>query len=1025
MSDAPSSPPAPIHPGRRYLTLLFADLSNSTLLSDLMEAEHYAAMLAALRRIYQETVQRHGGTVVRVQGDGLLAMFGHPEAREDDGRRAVETALELHALVRRLRPPVALPAPNDGPLTLHSGIHSGLVLVEAGDVERGRFELLGPVPNVAARLSSSAKADEILVSEETLGPASHYFDVGEPVALRVRGRDTPVLVYHVQALAAAGARWSTPSRRGPSTFVGREAEFEQLEHRLREAMLGQVRLVQVTAAPGMGKTRLVGEFLRRAAQRDCQVLRGYCENHLSAEPLQPFLQMLRAVFGMSDGMSPSDAARAVETALAGIDPALAAQRELLLRLLSLGSDAPDARPPSPDATLQALTTLFAALAARKPLLLFVDDWQWADDASNQVLAAIRSLAQRAVFVILATREATHVAGAETVELRPLTDNEATEAIEHLLPAGDPFIAAEIRRHAGGNPLFIEELCHSAAHDDSMQRLGRVRTGAAWLNRLVESRVERLPTPQAAIVRAAAVIGNVVPAWLLERLTGCAEDDALVRGLAELDLIFPGERAGTLRFKHGITRDVVYDSVGLHERRAMHLRIAELLQQHSADVAQEEALEPLAYHFAAGGNVPQTVHYAELAGDKAAAASALDRAKTQYRAALAALEQLPASPQRSQRYVSISQRLGLVCVFDAARSDLPVFERAVALAEELGDEKSIARTTYWLGFIRYSLGETLAAVALCDRALAAARRAGDDPLAVQIVATLGQAHTAAAQYDAALPLLDQAIAVKRQHRSGRRTNIGLAYALVCRAWVLGDRGRFDDAHACFDDARACIVGVTHEIGATTHGWHAAVLLWQGRWAEARTAALESARIADLTRSLFQLSIARAIADYADWMLERRPESLQSIVTATAWLDPRAGGLFRSLNHGWLADGFAFLGDVTQTRRYAARALMRARQRDLIGVAMAYRALAHVAADAGQPAAARRYLDGAMRTAQARDSAHEIATTQLAEAAIALREGDRPRALARLDEAQPAFEAMGMAWHAAEAARLRAQAASATG
>ena len=1017
MSEPPIPASAPARAGRRYLTLLFADLSDSTQLAAAMEAEYYAAMLATLRRAYQETIQRHGGEVVRIQGDGLLAMFGHPEAREDDGRRAVEAALDLHEAVRGMRP--ELPVPVAGTLSLHSGIHAGLVLVEAGDVERGRYELLGPVPNIAARLSSAAQPDEILVSEETLGPASHFFAAGEARPLSVKGRDTPILVFRVQMRAAVATRFEARARRGLAPFVGREAELELLERQLREAMVGQSRLVWIAAAPGMGKTRLIEEFLHRAAQRDCEILRGYCESYLSAEPLQPFLQMLRTLFRLGPQTSAAEAAQAVDTALGEIDPALHAQRDEFLRALSLGAGA-EGRRAAPDATLAALRALFASLAARKPLMLFVDDWQWADDASNQVLTAIRGLAQRAVFVILASREleVAPSAGAQVLELAPLRDNEAAETIELLLPSTDPFVAAEIRRYAGGNPLFIEELCHSAAHDDSVQRLGRPHGGAAWLNQLVESRVERLPAAQAELVRAAAVIGNVVPAWLLERLTGCGEDHPLVRGLAERDLVFPAERAGTLRFKHGITRDVVYDSVGLHARRAMHLRIAESLQQHSASAAQEEALEALAYHFAAGGSAPQAAHYAELAGDKAVAASALDRAKTQYRAALGALDQLAPSPERGRHWISIAQRLALVCVFDASRSDLPVFERAVALATGLGDTAAIARTTYWLGFIHYSLGEARPAIELCERALDAARRAGDDPLAMQIVATLGQAYTAACRYDQAMPLLDQAIAVKRQHRSGRHTNVGLAFSLVCRACVLGDRGLFEQAHACFGEALACVVG-THEIGATIHGWHGAVLLWQGRWEDARVAAAESARIAELTRSLFQLSIARAMGDYADWMLERRAESLQGIVTATAWLDSREGGLFHSLNHGWLADGFAHGGHGAEARRHAAHALRRARQRDLIGVAMAYRALARTAAQSGDAAAARRYLALALRTARERDSAHELAATKLCEAEIAGARGERSRALALLDEALPAFETMRMAWHAETARRLYVQ------
>jgi hypothetical protein len=229
--------------------------------------------------------------------------------------------------------------------------------------------------------------------------------------------------------------------------------------------------------------------------------------------------------------------------------------------------------------------------------------------------------------------------------------------------------------------------------------------------------------------------------------------------------------------------------------------------------------------------------------------------------------------------------------------------------------------------------------------------------------------------------------------------------------------FAQAHECFDEALSCMVSVTHEIGTSIYGWRSAVLLWQGRWEEARSAAEESARLAELTRSLYQLSIARAMGNYAGWMLGHDPASLRAITDATAWIGPRETGLYRSLNHGWLADGFASLGRRADARHQAALGLQRARKRDLIGVAMIYRALARLAADGGNTDASSRCIDLALRTAQARNSAHELAVTRWCEAGIALKREQWSRSAALLDEAMPAFESMGMAWHLNEAARLR--------
>ena len=971
MKDASQGDLAGIEPGRRFLTLLFADLSGSTELAELMETEHYAAVLAALRKVYQDTLARHGGVIVRVQGDGLLGMFGYPHTREDDGRQAVVAALDMHQRISELRP--ELPAGRS--LCLHTGIHSGLVLLRNGDLELGRFELFGTVPNIASRLSDAAGAHEILVSEETLGPAGRFFVTGPPQLLQVKGRAAPLLVYRVDARASLAATMHPSVRQGSTAFFGRQAELALLEDALDAALTGHTRSIAVAGPPGLGKTRLVEHFLNRVVQRGCRVLRGYCEGQLGAEALQPFRHMLQSL--------------ASETV-----------------------------PPTAD----GFGTLFTRLAEAQPLVLFVDDWQWADDASHQVLAALRRCAHCRLLIVLSTRVTPAVeAGSSadwTIALAPLDDADAARAIAARLPGADPFVAEAICRQASGNPLFIEELCHSAAHGDIERGPGRTPVGTGWLNRLVESRVQHLSATQIELVRVAAVIGNVVPAWLLERLTGQASDSPLQLGLAEQDFLFPGERAGTLRFKHGLTRDIIYESVGLHVRQDLHLRIAQALQEHRAGTPQDESLEALALHFDAGGNPGQAAHFAELAGDKALTASALDRARALYRLALAALDRLPESAEVGLRWVGVVQRLARVCVFDPVRSELALYERGLRLAERYGDAAAVGRARHWLGYITYGLGDALEAIVHGEQALREAESAGDAKLAVQIVAALGEAHCATAQYGRALDLLDRAIAVKRQHRSGHHHNVGLAFSLVCRACVLGDRGRFDPAYACFAEADECLAGTLHELGATIHGLRSAVLLWQGRWDEARSAADESGRVAEATRSLTQLSIARAMSAYAQWMLSGRREQLQVIVDVTAWLEPRESGLFRSLNHGWLASGLMAVGRSAEARRHAALALRRSRRRDLLGVPMSYRALA-LHAGVERPAAAQRYLDCAMRAAQARDSAHEVAVTRLCAAEIALR-ADRPaHADTLLVQATHAFTQMGMAWHLEQAMRLRRQ------
>lgn len=980
-------------PQRRHLTILFADLSGSTGLAATMEAEHYASMLERLRRLYQEVIARHGGHVVRLQGDGMLAIFGQPQAREDDGRRACEAALELHATVRAL---TALPdePPWGAPLALHSGIHAGLVLVESGDEMRGRFELLGNIPNIAARLSSEAGADEILVSAETLGLQSQFFETGAPRQLRLKGVTAPLAVHALSGRSAITRRYEASQRRGLTAFVGRAHELALLTAQLDDALAGRPRWAQVRAAAGVGKTRLIEQFLDGAAARVPLILRGYCESPPGAEPLQPFLQML-------------------DSCPAAVTEAAAAR-----------ATAPDARP-------QALLELLLRHARRGPLLLAVDDLQWADDASVQLLHRLRAQAEAeglALLLVTALRppggDALPVSGAAglagvagghtlQLQLQPFSEVEARAVILALLPGTDPFVVAEIELHAGGNPLFIEELCHAARPKRQLE----APPAGAWLGALVESRQARLPLALASVLRWAAVIGNVVPIRLLEELGGLATGARgleMLLALAEQDFLFPAERPGELRFKHGLTREIVYAAIGLHERRHMHGRVAAALRAHSASLGMALPHELLVYHDGAAGDWASAADHAEQAGDQALAASALDRAKQQYRAALAALEHLPVTAALQRRSVLIAQRFGMACVVDATPADLEPLERAAQRAEADGDAALIARAQYWLGHIGCTLGRTRDGLAHCRRGLAAAGRCGDGALVAQLHGTLGQLHAAAADYDAALPLLDDAIAVV--HRSPDRAPAGLAWLLTGRARVLGDRGEFAAAHRMLDQALALVAGSDQAVEASVEAWRAVVLLWQGRWAEAQQAAAEAQRIGAQVRSLATFALGQAAWAYGAWTERRAPTALAALQDATAWLAPRGGGPSGSLCHGWLAELLVDDGQQVPARHHVAAALQRARGRDWLGAAMAARAAARLTArDADGAARAARWLALARRAARRRGAVHELAVTELCAAEVARAQG-RPHA-ELLAAAEHALAMLGMGGHLLLARRLR--------
>jgi class 3 adenylate cyclase len=1023
-----SGPAATDGAGQRCrLSVLFSDLSGSTELSSDLEAEDYAELLGALRQVYTGCVAAHGGVLVRIQGDGMLAIFGWPQPREGDCRRAVAAALQMHRQVAALRGFGPPGRPTE--LRLHSGVHAGLVLVQRGDAMTGALDLLGRAPNIAARLSDAADRDEVLVNEESLGPDLHHFDTGAPRVVEIDHRGSQVLARPVLGRGTAISSFEARTRRRLQPFIGRQTELRLLDEVLGQALAGATLRLAIAAPPGVGKTRLAREFLAGAERKGCRVLEGHGTEEAGNAPLQPLAQMLRGLLTTPTDTPPEAARVALDRALQVLGlPDLAAVLAPLLGLAGDRGGTTEATTPAPSvgATLGALGTLFEALAGRQPLVLFLDDWQWADATTQQWLSTLGRDTPGLPLLVLATTRGidegdAQLHGVQVLDLVPFSQAETTDSVQHLLPQADPFIATEICLYSGGNPLYVEELCHSAVHDGPEGWLARRLDGGNWLNVLVESRVARLPAEQAALLRLAAVIGTVLPAGLLQQLSGRADDDPAWAALADQDLLYP-DADGGFRFKHGLTRDVIYEAVGLQERRELHASVARTLAALAPQASADAPHEALAYHHRAAGQPAQAAHHAEAAGDRAAALSVLDRARSMYHLALSELDRAaPEHPDATHtaRWLSICTRLALVSVFDGARADLPVLQRAVAGARASNEPLAVANAEHSLGYVLYALGESAACITHIERARQVAGH-GDDPLAVQIRASLGQAKAAAADYGGAQPLLEEAVAIKRSHRRSKRNAVGLAYSLVCLASVVGDRGEFDRAHALMDEAWSVVDGPGHQIGASIQGWRSAVLTWQGRWEEARQVAQESAWIAERTRSLFQFCQGRVTAAYADWRLTGDERFIAVADQATGWLEPRDSGLFRSLNHGWLVDGWLACGQREKARRHAARAAARGRRGDLIGAAMASRALALDAAHDADEVRAARWLARAQRVALQRQSAHELACNTLCAADLALMQGRPAEAQAQATSALQDFQALQMHWHAQQALQRKAAA-----
>ncbi|MCB1541112.1 MAG: AAA family ATPase [Rhodoblastus sp.] len=1006
---SPHESPGQSPSARSRLTILFTDLVGSTMLAREMEAEDFAALLDDLREICRNVVAERGGRIARMQGDGATIVFGHPEPGEDDGRRAIDAALDIHQKVGAMRP-IGLP-PRFLPLRMHSGVHAGTVLIADGDIERGVFDLVGDVPNVAARLSQRAAPGEILASVDSVGPNAHFYKLGAPADLSAIGLDLPVHV--VLGRSAAASRFESTVSRGLTPFIGRRELVEQLCAFLLDPHAAP-RATVVRGGAGLGKTRLIEEVLRSIDPQEAVVLRGGCENYLGAEILQPFLQMVRGYIGLRDGVTPGEALalsrEALEPWRGELGPRIDSVRGLVVV-------SPDIRPA--EAATRAVDDLAAfimAIAKSRRVALVIDDWQWADDATRQLMAALLQSASP-MRVILTSRshddDADLVAGASQIELKPFAGAETERAVRRWLPQADPFLIARIHDYAGGVPLYIEELCHLASADKLFHALlGGGRAG--WIGALVTSRLQRLPEQYAEIVRAAAVVGNVAPYRSLIAACGYAPTDDALRALAEADFLFVDAASGGLRFKHGITRDSVYESIGLKTRRMLHRRIAEAHLARGQGLDHDDTLEALAYHSFGAGDWEKAARFAEQAGDKATLAFALDRARAHYKAALDAMDhQAGRGPDHDGRWCLLVNKLGMASIFDplSLRNDVSLFERAAELARVSGDVDAEARANYWLGYMCYGFGRFREGVVHARRAAGLARRAGDPRLVAQVEATLGQILAAAGRYDEALQLIDAAVVTKRRAaRPGGGIAIGSAYALSCEASILADRGDFAAADARFDEATALLGGTNHPVANSMRNWRVVSLAWRGAWAQAETLASENARVAENMRGLLLLATSRAAAGYARWRRTGETDALQQLRDAIRWMEGRNFKFFVSVQYSWLVEACAEVGDIDGARRYAAHVLLRARHSERLGEAAVSRVLAQIAAKGDRPDDCARWMRRAELSARLRGSRREAA---LNEAQCAILETPALDAECRhrhAERAQAELRAMGMDWYA---------------
>ncbi len=742
---APVEPPpraeaGAIHADRRLVSVLFADLSGFTALSERVDPEDVRAFQNELFQTLAAAVQQYDGFVEKFVGDAVMAVFGAPVAHEDDPERALRAALAMHERMEALS--ARWEACFGAPLTLHVGVNTGPVVAgHLGSAASAAYAVTGDTVNTAARLQGAARPGRTLVSESTYRLTQHAF-VFEPLgSLTLKGKTEPIAVYEVRAvLGTRGSARGLAALGLGAPLVGRGDELARVRAAFDRTAGGQAQVVSVIGEAGAGKSRLLREVLE-ALEGEGR-LAGVTVRWAACSALgEQTYGVLATLFREAYGVAPDDSLDVVQRKLAAGLRALGAAEEETARVVPvlvhvLGMAPADSlRHVEPEQLRRQIFLAARTVLERRlqhgPLVLVVEDAHWADRASVDMLEyMVDRLADRPLMLLVTHRpllEGSLVSNRvphTVIRLTPLSATDSEALLDAFFGPSSARLPATLREviveRAGGNPLFLEEMVRALVADGVLARgsdgwactgdVARVEVPAT-LQGLLLSRVDRLPPDARLLLQECAVLGLTFEPSLLRMI--CSEPDrceANLEVLRRAELLGEARPApgavgmeGEYRFTQALVQEVVYQNLLLRRRTELHERTGLVLEKLAgAAPARLEEIERLGHHFSLSGDRLKGARYLLAAGDRARAIYANDDALRSYERALKTLEEA-ASPETERTVVQerLADLLGLMGRREAALARYAVVREA---SEAAGDRPGVARVHRKMGGLYWDAGE---------------------------------------------------------------------------------------------------------------------------------------------------------------------------------------------------------------------------------------------------------------------------------------------------------------------------------
>ncbi len=616
---------------RKQITVLFADVEGSMDLAEKLDPESWRELMNRFFQVLADAVHHADGTVDKFTGDGIMALFGAPIAREDHAQCACRAALEMIDGVSALAAEVSAEGID---LAVRIGINSGEVVVGSiGDEGEMEYTAIGHTVGLAQRMESLAAAGSAYLAASTASLAEGFFELSSLGKRAVKGASAPLKVFRLEGTGSAHGHLDVSRSRGLSSFVGRDHELAELQAAFARSLAGVGEVIGVVAPAGVGKSRLVQEFADQCRDRDIRVYEAQCEAHTREIPLVPVLQMLRARFGITAADSDAEAQDKILSELLALEADLGTAEDLELVYDFLGIRAPGAPeiPMNGDARNRRLRDLVRRLVQatnREPSVVLIEDLQWVDPASAVFLETLVDAVPGSGGLVVATFRpefrAGWMSGSHYRQL-PLTTlpQDALEALLAELLGPDPSLdglSELIAERTGGNPLYVEEIVRELDESGTLDgERGSYRMAREidelpvppTVQAILAARIDRL-TPEAKVtLQTAAAIGTETSRVLLSEVVDLDDEalDGAIRTLIETEFLhetslYPEQ---ILAFRHPLTQEIAYGSQLAQARARAHTAIAMGMQATDPERADENA-SMIAQHFERAGDAMKAAEW---------------------------------------------------------------------------------------------------------------------------------------------------------------------------------------------------------------------------------------------------------------------------------------------------------------------------------------------------------------------------------------------------------------------------------